>query len=618
MTRFLRIFSILLLLACIFNQPFRVFSFRKPWVLVLIDTSKSMSISNRIDKIKKALPYIKVKKKIYGFDSRAYPIKNAGTGYSIIAEGNETNIANALNLSQTPYAYILFSDGGNNSGIDPIDIARDKRIPIYSVKNDDSNRKDIAISEINYNKIAYVGNGIYIKPIIDNTGFINHEIQVLLKQNGYLVQQKKVLFSPDNKKTELEFYVNEKEAGEYSYEVTVPELKDEANYENNRREIKIKLIKPEIKVGWFSSLPTWNFKFVKQELIADTSIEFDWNIKIEENKYISKNGIISKPYINPDYDVVIIENFNYPDIEPFINAKTGVIIIGEGEQNISPMFIENKKIIEAQSLIQVNEISIFGEKILPPLKEIYAVKGIKSGARVLCNISGLSDDKQGDPVIAEWTYQHRKVIHIAAKDIWRWNLSTQFGGIPRSEVKFWDKLVRFALGRESKLYMNLQPTYEAGKRIIFNAYPYDEKGFPCENSKIIIKIQSLETGPGLNVPLYSIGNGKYEGFLDFLSPGEYKYKAIQKDTFETVKDSIVGNFSVISNGELQTLASDETLLRALADVSGGRYIEDIKELENIKLSAINNKILFYPAYRWITLLFIVSLLSIEWFIRRKR
>ncbi|MDD5529068.1 MAG: hypothetical protein PHX21_03460 [bacterium] len=609
MTKFLRIFSILLILACILNLPLRVFSFRKPWVLVLIDTSKSMSVGNRIEKIKDALPYIKVRKKIYGFDSISYLIKD-----TVIAGGNETNIANAFN--RNPSAYILFSDGVNNSGDDPIDIARNKGIPIYSIKNNDSIQKDIAILDINYNKIAYIRDTVYINPIINNTGFINQEIQVLLKRNGNLVQQKKVLLAIDNKKTELEFYVNEIEAGEYSYEISIPELKDEATYDNNSKEIKVKIINPEIKVGWFSNFPTWNFKFAKQELLADTSIEFDWNIKIGDNKYLSENGIINKPYVNPDYDVVIIENFDYSDIEKFINTKTGVVIIGEGEQDISPIFIENKKIIETQSPIQVKEISIFGEKLLPSLKELYAVKGIKSGARVLCNISDLPGE-QGNPVIAAWTYQYRKVVHIAAKDLWRWNLATPRRDVPYSEMKFWDKLVRFAAGRESKVYMDLQPVYEAGKRIVFTAYSYNEDCSTCENNKIIVKIQSQKPGIEFNVPLYSIGDGKYEGYVDFLSSGEYKYRVIQKDTFEIVRDSILGKFSVINNSELQILTPDETFLRTLADVSGGRYIEDIKELENIKLNVIN-KILFYPAYQWITLLFIVSLLSTEWFIRRKK
>lgn len=630
--KLLRLCSILLILICIFIPAFKLPILTNSWVLVLVDTSKSMSIGAKREQTKAILSQIKFRKKIYGFDTSPYLLLKD----TLITQGNETNIANALNLSPKPSVYLLISDGINNNGPDPIKSAESQSIPIYCIKVGEA-AKDIYISRTNYNGVIYEGTPVIIKSYIENSGFskgtagisaeMPKKIKVSLyekfapdgKENKQLLQEKNLplVFGGI---TEIEFNLNFVSPGNHRYELNISELPGELTYENNKKELGIQVIKSRIKLCWLSEAPSWNFRFAKQELTQDSSIDFDWYIKIGAGKWLSStsggnDGLKSNVEISSDYDVIIVEDFNEPEIEKAINTASGVIIIGAFNsnrlQNISPLLIQpgkDKNLQESKSPVETDEIGLFGEKLLPPLKELYPVSMVKSGATIICRTTGTDGNK---PIIAKWKYRHTEVINIAAKDIWRWNL---YGGI-----KFWDKLVKLTAGHKPGLWVDNKTIYELGERIIFNAQAYNENYLPYENCKIVVKIQPTASDSDIIAPFYSTGQGRYEGSVEFLPPGEYKYKVISNNF---PKDSIKGNFSITGDFEMKNLTPDEGFLRILAEVSGGKYIENIKELstitEGIKPHTSWSTISLHPANYWGMLVLIISLLSIEWFIIRRK
>ncbi|MBI4722792.1 MAG: VWA domain-containing protein [Candidatus Stahlbacteria bacterium] len=314
--KFLRMGSFFVLLLCLFEPVFNFNSASKQWVLVLVDTSRSMAIGERINKVKQILPLLKFKevhlKEVWGFDKHPYLLsetpKKAGQD-SITATGELTNIGNAILETPTPSAYILLSDGINNCGRDPIIIAQQKGVPIYTVKIGDSITCDASISEIDYDKLVYTGDTVLIKVRLNTIGYNHQKLQVLLKENNYILQEKNMLVSQkvgvqkfEPKIKEVEFRIIPKEAGMHFYEIEISELPvanpvgnsvgnpaaggaaigGEINKENNKRAFGIKVIKSRIKVCWFADQPSWNFKFAKLELAQEKDIELDWWIKVKE------------------------------------------------------------------------------------------------------------------------------------------------------------------------------------------------------------------------------------------------------------------------------------------------------------------------------------------------
>ncbi len=594
--KILRICSFFLILLCIFT-PFIELAFReKPWLLVLVDTSKSMGVGKRFKEVEQILPEIKFKKKIYGFDTHPYPANKD----SFIANGKLTNIGDALLQTPTPSAYLILSDGINNSGPNPIEIAQREKVPIYTIGIGDSLPKDIRILNLTYNKIAYAKDHIPIRLNLENIGYKQQNIQILLKENGRILQKKRTLLPQDGMQSETELTLIPRRDGTHFYEISISTLEGEINEENNKRNFGIHILKSRIKVGWFGKSPNWNFKFAKLEFTKDSRIDFNWWIKIGKEKWLSHNGLNNTPDFNASYDVIILDDFEYPEIKKLADRGTGVILIGNICKQISPLILSSK-INESKYPMKVVNFNIFDRKELPPLKEIYKVKGIKGGAKSLCTTL------EGNPLIAQMQYGDGIIIGIAAKDIWRWNF--------KSEIKFWDKLVRLISMRKDlspqKILIETEPTYEVGEKITFKAQAYTTDYKPDPNSKITIKIISEQGTDMKSISLYSLGNGKYEGSIDFLPHGKYEYKASISN-----KNYIEGKFLVTSQIELQEFASDRDFLRTLSNVSGGKYANDIKELD-INLKPRKFKALFNPSQHWFFIFLIILLLSVEWIILRK-
>ncbi|MBI4722793.1 MAG: hypothetical protein HY769_07365 [Candidatus Stahlbacteria bacterium] len=282
-----------------------------------------------------------------------------------------------------------------------------------------------------------------------------------------------------------------------------------------------------------------------------------------------------------------------------MDKGTGIIVIGNAD--ISP-FIIGHTVFETNSPIEVVEgVDIFGTRELPPLKEIQLVKGVKGGSKILCRT------KDGNPLIVK----NGQIIGIAANDVWRWNF--EYG------IKFWSQLVKLINAQGQTLFVETEPVFEIGERVIFKAQAYLSDGLPNPNEDIKIKVSDNEAistnSTNIEGHFYSLSNGKYEYAVEFLPPGKYKYSC------STINNSTSnGEFSIISQIELQKIESDYNLLHTIAEVSSGKYVEDIKELDSIAINFTlpqKSKLPFKPSYSYLSLFLIILLLSIEWAYLRK-
>ncbi|MDI6839823.1 MAG: vWA domain-containing protein [bacterium] len=600
--KIIRIVSFLLVLGFIFEPICELVLWSRPWLLVLVDTSKSMEVGGRLESAKRVIAELKIRNKIYGFDSHPYLMRD-----SITIKGEETNIGNAILETPNPAAYLLLTDGINNSGPDPVEVARYKNIPIYTIKLD-SIHKDIFITEIACNKIAYTKDSVVIKAKFEKKGYEEQKVQAILKERGRILQKKEILLPKNGLQKEVEFSVIPDVPGTHLYEVGISELPEELSYENNKREFGIRILKSRIKVGWFALMPSWNFKFAKLELKENQNIEFNYWVKLDEEKWLSKNGVVGAPDFKTAYDVVVLDEFEYPNIEKLVSNGMGVIILGAACKSVSPFIIGHPIQLKTRYPVKVEAgFDIFGAEELPPLKEVYSVLGIKGGSKVLCRT-------QATPIIAEMKYNKGIVVGIAAKDLWRWNF---YPG-----VKFWDKIVRLVTKpiELPTLWVETEPAYPVGERIILKAQAYTKDYEPDTKCEIIVKVWSAK--PKIlqkAVSLYSLGNGRYEGVIDFLYPGEYEYEACiaeSRQAYPEDKRRARGTFFVTSNLEFYNLDPNLHLLQTISQVSGGRYGENLKNLD-IKLKPIKSKIQLNPTQYPIFFIILIILLSLEWIFLRK-
>ncbi len=125
------------------------------------------------------------------------------------------------------------------------------------------------------------------------------------------------------------------------------------------------------------------------------------------------------------------------------------------------------------------------------------------------------------------------------------------------------------------------------------------------------------------VALRGKGNGLYEGELNVLEGGDYRFRAVARAADQEVgRDQ--GKFTVDPfKIEFQRTVSDKQLLRKLARLSGGKAIAPDSLSGALQNLSFENRIVYeskqFPLWqRWPMLLLIVLTLSLEWYVRKRK
>ncbi len=212
----LRVASVCLLLICLLEPTItaREEIQRKAYLHVLVDDSQSMSVTDpndtvaRIDAVKEAFApgenslmaelADSFNVQLYQFDSDCTDVE----GLNPTAEGTLTDIGKALaraaseSRGQLTAGIILISDGGSNSGGNPLEIARQADVPIYTVGVGSTEKpRDIQVAKVEVSPIAYADHLLPVRAVIKSSGYDGQVVKVSLIQGGEQVQGSPLLDS---------------------------------------------------------------------------------------------------------------------------------------------------------------------------------------------------------------------------------------------------------------------------------------------------------------------------------------------------------------------------------------------------------------------------------------
>ena len=685
----LRVAAIFLVLLCLLEPTIisRGMADRRTNLIFLVDDSQSMSLSDpgdntkRIDAVKEAFSVKensflnKLDKKFhtifYQFDSDSKSVKEL----NLTAQGTLTDIGKAISRASDEWrgqpisGMVLVSDGGNNSGGNPVDIARQSGIPIYTVGvGSPQMPQDIKISMVDASPIAYTDHILPVKAVIKSSGYDGHEAKVSLLSGGMVFDSVSLKLDSQQSEQIVNLQFKPQREGTFNFMVSIPPAPGEVNTKNNDFPFIVKVIKTKLKV-LYVDIPRWELTFFKRALQRDPNIDatyltFKKNPKIEEGPVTkfpnARNELFS-------YDVLIIGDitpkfFNSDQlnlIKDFAENKGGSIIFlggnnslgrgGFGEsplRDILPIYIATggaQQVIGAfnpvltpegmrhpltrLSVDEAENTTIWRD--MASLTHFYAGSGVKMGAIVLAE----HQRERGQPVIVLQRYGKGMVMLIASDSIWRW----AFGGYPfgnddSNYRRFWSGAIRWfaSIGTEANL-VNVETdkgSYYRDEKVQIKAYVYDENYMPLDNVelKMEIQIQGDETQtPGLTFSgLNPEGGGRYstefipnrDGHYKIVLDGVYSGRSLGKGFAEFIVQPTVLEF--------QDTQLNEEILKNISGISGGAYIT-LKDISNLP-SLI--KEVFYEPYSFISerniwdnaivLIIALTILTSEWLLRKKR
>ena len=672
-------FIVLVIILFILFEPILKLSWQrteKPIVAILLDNSASMNLKNNgTSRSEKAISVLNsdifqtgvkdVVFKYYKFSHKLDPLVfQELDSVKFLSDG--TDISTSLkqlqekNINKHLAGIILLTDGINNLGENPLRTAEDLNLPIYPIsvgKVVDQN--DVVISKITTNQITYANSEVPVDVTIRSTGYAGKQIKVELKKGGTTLDSKFVEVG-NNLESQIRLKFTPQETGLQKYNIQIPVLKNELTHLNNQKNFYVKVLKSRIKILYLSGGPGADFSFIKRTLDADPNIDADyWIAKKSQGFY--QGSFLNDLSELKKYECIILQNF-----PPKNHTSRAISILKRvlESQQIPILFIAGNN-VNFQGLYELKKFLPFSlpireypefeivprlsaKGLIHPITRIdddefenrnlwievppifYSLFNVQlyPGSEILLEAEPVQNNirfsNQKLPLIITRKIANSKSMAVAGYGIWRWDLL--MWGVGKSDRLFNQLLsnsIRWLVNKEDNKTVRIIPDqeiYRNGQKISFSGETYTENYLPLDGAEVKLKV--FNEKQIYEISLSGVGDGKYEGELQALEGGDYKYEG---NAF--YKNNLIGtdkgNFSV-ENFNLEHLQTkiDEDFLKQLALKTGGQFINDstLSSLETILKFPAKTNVESREWQLWnklILLILAILLLSIEWFLRKR-
>lgn len=643
--RFLLVFLIaILLVGPLIKQIYN--SYEKPGIVLAIDNSKSIAEIESKDNLQQLKEKVNnlvnnIKEQGYSVEIRLLNGQQLETlDDSLKFNYNQTNLSQVLNEIQNDYEsknlaeVILLSDGIHNLGINPT--YRPYSFPISTIGLGDTTQKpDINLNSLRYNKIAYKDNKFPIVAEIFTNGYSETELSVKLSHNGKLLDEHNIKLTSGQQFIEERFYVEAKEQGYQHYKVDIEPLENELSVTNNEKDAYIDIIEGKERILIVAPYPHPDIKAIR------SALENNKNYEIQT--YI--NGINKKPEGN-NFDVYIFHqlpdnnNTQQAFVNEILNKKLPVwFILG----NTSSIPVFNR----LNNLVQINTINRQKDEVFPyynrnfltynynsdyepivssypPVAVPFANYNLNPEADVLF-FQKVGSIKTKKPLMITGRTPESKQAVMLGSGMWQWRLS-EFAQTDDTEAfdDFVAKTLQFLSAKEDKRRFKVFPVkneFTDHESVIFEAEVYNEIYEPIYGQTINLKITNTENESSGYQYVTSEANTRYR--INDLAPGVYHYEASTQleGKLMTASGSFAVNKLQIENTMLQ---ANHSLLKTLASVNGGSFYNfadmdnvynDLSTHEAKSVIRTHEDYLSIINLNWLFFLLILFC-GAEWFIRK--
>lgn len=648
----------------------------KPVVAVLIDRSASMGLvdqkMNRGEVLQNTLENNFFRNPPDDFDLKFYPFSYRlfdeleAVPDSLALNDDGTDIRRGLEdlkekMAEKYFgAVVLLTDGVNNLGENPVRYAANYGVPIYPIAVGDScQQKDVLITNYVTNEIVYAGSQIPVDVYLKSSGFPDKRIPVNLVYRNKTFDSRVVTLSDNEFEQKVRLNLTPEKEGLFKYEIKLPRLEGELTYLNNTKAFYVKVLKNRLKVLIVAGGPSADLTFLKRTLIADENIEvttytekfkgqfyeiatlpavellsnFDCLILLDYPRRSSKrNGLNriksllakGKPALfllgkNVDFEKVgLLEDFTPFAARPVKGRERAVYL------DILPMGLHHPALRLSEDEIENRE----QWRDLPPIFTNLNYVKLPETAQSLAAIDrqrSPTGQARNLPLITTRTSGKRKSVGVLAYGLWRWDLLMWgVGKSNESYRRFLQNTIRWLITQEDSKLVRIasnKEIYRSGEQVKFIAQVYFEDYQPVDGAELTVLLTGGKEPQELS--LTNIGEGRYEGSFQVLEGGDYQYSGTAHRQGRVLgRDS--GKFSVEEFSlEYENTRMNDELLKSLAAKSGGAYFT------SDNFDALKDSLHFQPKYLTINneweiwnktplLIICISLLSAEWFIRKRK
>ncbi|MBD1392428.1 hypothetical protein [Mucilaginibacter glaciei] len=553
----------------------------------------------------------------------------------------QTNISNALQqlnerfVNRNIGALVLATDGLYNLGSDPQYEARNIKTTIYTVAQGDTvPRRDLLIGNINYNKTAFLGNDFEVELLAEAYQSQGETMRLSVTEDGRQVLAQNISINSAAFKKVIPLKLNADKKGIRKFAFNLAPVANELSVQNNTETVYIEVLDarqkvlllydnahPDISVIKNAIQTNRNFE-VKASLITDIG-----SLKISDYSmsilYQPGTGSYSalKPVLDSKMPLWFIGG-TQADMQA-LNAGQNVVKALVGRQEMQEVFAQPLSNFSAFTLSDSTQNKL---SKLPPLLVPFGSYSAATSANVLLK-QRIGNVATTYPLLAFDDESGRRVGVLAGEGVWRWQLAEyrEYGNHHAVEELF-SQSVQYLTANANRQRFRVYPSknvFDEGENILLNAELYNEALELINTPDVSINIKS-QSGKNYSFLFTRSGQG-YQLNAGSLPVGEYTYQAVAKNGKQEFRAN--GQLTVKQlNLETRQSTANHKLLRAIAEQSGGKMLQPaqvgqladlIRKNENIKTVVYEDK--RYSDIidlKWI-FVFIVFLLSAEWFLRKR-
>lgn len=557
-------------------------------------------------------------------------------------------------------AAVLVSDGGYNSGPNPVYEAQQLGIPVFTIAvGDSTEHKDVLVARVAYNEMVYSGVSAPVDVTIRSSGFNGERVEVELHEGSGILDRATLVLASGVREYSVPLSFTPQTPGTKKYSVSVSKLPGELTPANNVRSFHVRVLKSKLSVLIVAGAPGPDVSVLRQTLREEKNFEV--------SSYTQKNaggfyeGALTPAHVDSADCIVLIDMPTVSTTETTLGLlrhafeTKSIPLFYVAGRDISPMstgavtasltsflpFTIERPVSEERLVLflpspsqRLNPILTGGlpEGVeawnsFPPIYLAPYRFRPRQEAVILGNAKEQNVDT-GIPLIMARSTGKQKSLAVAGYGLWRWRLMAQDSRATSDLfAKFLSSSIQWLTTPEENRAVHISTTkqiFTQNEKVDFVGQVYNANARPVDNARMTIDVtngdQSYESS------LQSLGEGRYQGSLEGLGEGEYTVRARAEEDGTTLGvDS--SRFSVGAlDLEYQDTRMNPDILRLLAYRTGGLFFvaESLgglgAALDTARGFASRDmqSVLEIDLWNWrFTLIGIICLLAVEWFLRKR-
>jgi hypothetical protein len=629
--RFISLFSIfLLLINPIISR--KITEIKKTPLPIVVDNSKSIS---ELKATKEASElYLKISEnkaiaekydlQLFSFDDEIESLDK------LDFKGNQSNIdAVAKNVKQlyrnTNYPLVLFTDGNQTIGNDYVFGFQDNTTVFPLVLGDTTSVFDLKINQINANRYAFYKNKFPVEVFLQYNGAKNCTSTFAIMNGNQTVHRQSIVFSKDKKVQSITVLLNADKVGIAKYKAIISSSIKEKNSVNNIKHFAVEVIDQRSEIALVSSISHPDLGALKR------SIEHNLQRKVtilkpNEIKSLQNYDILILYQPNAAFKSIFEQN-KVAQLNTFIisGTVTDFNFLNQVQTDMLFNMLAQKEDYLAtfeQDFNMFSQANI-GFENFPPLEHKFGTIIEKGNVNTLLS-ARIRNVQLQNPLLTFSETNQKRTAYLLGENFWKWRLESHLVSKNFTDFDlFTDKIIQYLNSNASKKNLNVsyEPFYNSIESIEISAEFFNKNYEFDDKAQLTIQVVNSKTKAIKKYDLLK-SNSNYKVNLDGLISGNYTFKIIEKNS----NSSFSGAFEILNfDLEKQFVNPDQSRLEQLASNTNGAvyYPNQIDSLVDSLLKNENylpiqkETILKSPLidWKWV-LLFLISVLAIEWFVRK--